>query len=148
MSDKDIDIAGAIRNLGGDILDLPFWEACRDGRFLLHRCNVCGRHYWPASRCVVHGAQSMAWLPASGRGTLYTYTVMHHAYTPTMKGKTPYVVAVIRLDEGPYFHSNLIDCTLDQVRIGMQLQSAMIEQDNGLVVPVFRPTFESQETTA
>src|SRR3546814_8051219 len=80
MSDKDIDIAGAIRNLGGDILDLPFWEACRDGRFLLHRCNVCGRHYWPASRCVVHGAQSMAWLPASGRGTLYTYTVMHHAY--------------------------------------------------------------------
>src|SRR3546814_18254360 len=85
---------------------------------------------------------------ASGRGTLYTYTVMHHAYTPTMKGKTPYVVAVIRLDEGPYFHSNLIDCTLDQVRIGMQLQSAMIEQDNGLVVPVFRPTFESRETTA
>src|SRR3546814_5887945 len=57
MSDKDIDIAGAIRNLGGDILDLPFWEACRDGRFLLHRCNVCGRHYWPASRCVVHRSE-------------------------------------------------------------------------------------------
>lgn len=135
----DVDIASAIRSLGGDDLDLPFWEACRDRRFLLHRCGICGRHYWPASRCVVHGAADMRWVDSSGRGALYTYTVMHHAYTTAMRGRTPYVVAVVKLDEGPYFHSNLIECLPDRMVIGMPLQAVMAAQDNGLVAPVFRP---------
>lgn len=139
MSDHASELLTRITALGGDVLDLPFWQACRDGRFLLHACGVCGRHYWPASRCVVHGDARMRWIAASGRGTLYTYTVMHHAYTAAMKARTPYVVAVVRLDEGPYFHSGLIDCALDDVAIGMRLEATMIEHDNGLVAPVFRP---------
>jgi uncharacterized OB-fold protein len=139
MSANDRELASIITGLGGDVLDLPFWEACRDGRFLLHACGICGRHYWPASRCVVHGDAQMRWIAASGRGTLYTYTVMHHAYTAAMKGRTPYVVAVVQLDEGPYFHSNLRDCTPDDVKIGMRLEATMVEHDNGLVAPVFRP---------
>jgi uncharacterized OB-fold protein len=128
-----------IRDCGGDPLDLPFWEGCRDGRFLLHRCGVCGRSYWPASRCVIHGAQDMSWVETSGRGALYTYTVMHHAYTPAMKGKTPYVVAVVQLDEGPFFHAGIVDCAPGQVAIGMRLQATMLPHDSGLVVPMFRP---------
>ena len=126
-----------VRTFGGDPLDLPFWNACREGQFLLHECELCKRNYWPASRCIEHGPQAMRWVAASGRGTLYTYTVMHHAYTPSMKGKTPYVVAVVKLDEGPFFHSNLIDCPLDQVRIGMPLAAVMREHESGLVVPMF-----------
>ena len=129
-----------IRNFGGDALDLPFWDACREGRFLLHRCDVCGRNYWPASRCVEHGAQAMSWREASGSGTLYTYTVMHHAYTPAMKGKTPYVVAVIKLEEGPFFHSSIIDCPPDEVVIGMSVRAVMQQHETGLVVPMFQPT--------
>lgn len=133
------DTIAIIRNFGGDPLDLPFWDACREGRFLLHRCDVCGRNYWPASRCIEHGAQSMSWREASGRGALYTYTVMHHAYTPAMKGKTPYVVAVVKLAEGPFFHSNIIDCAVDAVAIDMPLQAVMTPHESGLVVPMFRP---------
>jgi uncharacterized OB-fold protein len=128
-----------IRQVGGDPLDLPFWNAISAGKFLLHRCNVCKRSYWPASRCVEHGPQSMSWVESSGRGTLYTYTVMHHAYTPSMKGKTPYVVAVVKLDEGPFYHANLIDCPLDDVVVGMPLQAVMQKHETGLVVPMFQP---------
>jgi uncharacterized OB-fold protein len=134
----DVDTLSIIRGCGGDPLDLPFWEACRDGRFLVHRCDECGRSYWPASRCVQHGATAMRWVEASGRGTLYTYTVMHHAYTPAMKGKTPYVVGVVQLEEGPFFHSNIVDCPLDAIAIGMPLRMTMTQHDNGLTMPVFR----------
>jgi uncharacterized OB-fold protein len=132
------DTLAIIRELGGNPQDLPFWEACREGRFLLHRCEICGRSYWPASLCVDHGARSMAWVESSGRGTLFTYTVMHHAYTAAMKGKTPYVVGVVKLLEGPFFHSNIAGCALDEVAIGMPLQATMITHENGLVGPLFR----------
>jgi uncharacterized OB-fold protein len=135
----NIDTLAIIRNFGGDPLDLPFWEGCREGQFLLHRCDVCGRNYWPASLCIEHGGYSMHWVPTLGRGTLYTYTVMHHAYTSSMKGKTPYVVGVIKLAEGPFFHSNIIDCSRDAVAIDMALEVTMKEHESGLVMPVFRP---------
>lgn len=134
------DTAELIRRFDGDPLDVPFWQACREGRFLLHRCGICHRHYWPASRCIEHGARAMEWVDSSGRGTLYTYTVMHHAYTPAMKSKVPYVVGVIKLEEGPFFHSNVIDCPLEQIAVDMPLVAVMRPHESGLVVPVFRPT--------
>lgn len=132
------DMETAVRQLGGDPADLPFWNACKQGRFLLHRCARCSRTYWPASHCTEHGNAAMAWIDGSGKGELYTYTVMHHAYTPTMKDKVPYVVAVIKLDEGPFFHSNLLGCPLDELAVGMRVSAEMIEHESGLTIPVFR----------
>lgn len=134
-----VELEPIIRRLGGDPADLPFWEACREGRFLLHRCDICQRSYWPASRCTRHGAAAMRWVEGSGAGTLYTYTIMHYAYTPGMKDKLPYVVGVIQLDEGPFFHSNVVDCPPDQLRIGMKLRADLVRHESGLTVPVFRP---------
>jgi len=129
----------AVRHYGGDPADLPFWQACASGRFLLHRCDRCQRHYWPASRCVDHGDEAMQWLEASGRGRLYTYTVMHRAATPDMRDKLPFVIAVVQLDEGPFYHSNLVDCALDAVVVGMRLEVVMVPHHSGLIIPQFRP---------
>jgi uncharacterized OB-fold protein len=139
MSDAKLDMLAIVRSVGGDPLDLPFWEACREGKFLLHRCDICGRSYWPASRCIEHGARAMQWIEASGRGTIYTYTVMHHAYTPAMKGKTPYAVAVVKLQEGPFFHSSIVDCATDAIAIDMPVTMVMSQHESGLSMPVFRP---------
>ena len=139
MSETAQDLETIILDVGGSPLDLPFWEAAREGKFLVHRCRVCGRSYWPASLCVEHGGQAMAWAQASGRGSLYTYTVMYHAYTPAMQGKTPYVVGVVKLAEGPFFHTNVIDCALEDVAVEMPLEAVMVEQPNGLALPMFRP---------
>lgn len=130
----------AIKKVGGDHLDLPFWEGTAQGQFLLHRCDACGRHYWPASRCILHGNAAMAWVPASGRGTVHTYTIMHHAYAPRMAARLPYCVAVLELEEGPFFHTNIVDCSMDAVHVGMAV-SARFEQDedSGLTLPVFAP---------
>lgn len=125
--------------VGGDLADAPFWQGCQEGVFRLHRCERCERCYWPASCCTEHGSEAMAWIDASGHGTLYTYTVMHHAYTPAMKDKVPYVVAVVKLLEGPFYHSNVIDCPLANIRVGMPLTVCMQPQADGLVLPMFKP---------
>jgi len=147
MNEQDVQnqqhrLMGAIRSYGGDMADIPFWEACEDGRFLLHRCNRCGRHYWPASRCVEHGDEDMQWVEASGLGRVYTYTVMHRAYTPDAKDKVPFVIAVVQLEEGPFYHCNILDCAPDAVAIDMALEVVMMPHDSGLTIPQFRPVVE------
>ncbi len=135
MSD---DLLEAIRKAGGDPEDAPFWQGCREGRFLLHRCGACRKHYWPASRCTEHGAENMQWVESSGAGELYTYTILHHAYTPSMKDKVPYVVGVIKLAESPFFHSN-VECAPEDVQVGMKLKAHMTPHESGLIVPIFSP---------
>lgn len=130
----------AILKLGGDPADIPFWEACEQGRFLLHQCAQCARSYWPASRCVDHGDEAMQWVEASGRGSLHTYTIMHRAYQPTMKNKVPYVVGVVELEEGPLYHANIIGCEHDALSVGMALRCTMERHaETGLTIPQFSP---------
>lgn len=122
-----------------DHLDLPFWEATREHRLLVHRCGRCGRSYWPATCCVEHGGDAMEWVPASGRGTLHTWTVYHHAYTPEFADRVPYVVAVVRLDEGPFMHTGIAGCDPDALTVGMPVEVAFEDRDDGTALPHFRP---------
>ena len=48
---------------------------------------------------------------ASGNGTIYTYSVMRRA-------PMPYAIAYVTLDEGPTMMTNIVDCDLDEIRIG------------------------------
>lgn len=122
-----------------DELDLPFWEACRRHELLVHRCGRCGRSYWPATCCVEHGGDAMAWAPARGIGTLHTWTVYHHAYTPAFADRVPYIVAVVRLDEGPFLHTGLVDCRPDECRVGLPVEVVFEDRDDGTTLPWFRP---------
>lgn len=117
--------------------DEPFWQAWRDGeQFLLHRCDVCGRHDWPASCCVEHGRGPMQWVPASGEGVVDTYTVFHRAYDKRFAAEVPYVVAVVRLDEGPYFHTRIPGVTPEMVNTGMKVR---LRRGSGDAFPLFVP---------
>ncbi len=127
-----------VYGLDGDAADLPFWEACERHEFLLQRCGVCGRHYWPAANCVDHGGQDMAWVRASGRGEVHVWTIQHVAHHPDWKGKAPYNVCVVKLEEGPFFHSNVIDCPNEAIRTGLKVQVTFQPHPNGMTVPVFR----------
>jgi uncharacterized OB-fold protein len=127
------------QDVAPDELDMPFWDACRDGQFLLHHCAVCGRAYWPASTCVDHGADAMQWQPGSGRGEVHTFTVVHHAYDPALADRVPYALAVVKLDEGPFFHSNIVGCDPASVHVGMRVEAVFDHLDDDTVIPRFAP---------
>ena len=133
---------GKLRNLiyamDGDVADLPFWEGCERGEFLLHQCGKCGRHYWPAAHCVDHGGEAMRWVPSSGRGTVHVHTIMRRGKSGASGEAAPYNVAVIQLEEGPFFHSNVVDCPPDDMRTGLPVRAEFTTHENGMTVPVFR----------
>jgi uncharacterized OB-fold protein len=122
-----------------DDLDQPFWDGCVRGEFLVQQCADCERCYWPATCCPEHGGAPMRWTPASGRGVVHTFTVYHHPFDPSSVDRVPYVVAVIRLDEGPFFHSDVIDCNHADVFVGMPVEVVFEHVAPDVAIPHFRP---------
>lgn len=116
-------------------LDAPFWEAWANGeRFLLHRCAACGRHDWPATCCVDHGLGHMSWVETPGAGSVDTFTIFHRAYIKELASEVPYTIAVVRLDEGPYFHTRLVGAPPESVRSGMRVR---VRRGEGDAFPLF-----------
>jgi len=117
--------------------DAPFWTAWADNeQFLLHRCSICGRHDWPSSCCIEHGLGPMQWVETAGAGVVDTYTIFHRAYIKELAAEVPYTVAVVRLDEGPYFHTRLVDIAPDAVTTGMRVR---VRRGAGDAFPLFVP---------
>ena len=115
----------------------PFWEAAREGRLLIKKCESCGLVFWyPRSMCPDCWSDHTQWIEAKGTGTVYTYTIMRRA-------KVPYAVAYVTLDEGPTLISNLVATDLDSLRVGQRVQVEFAQAVNGAAVPVFRPQGQS-----
>ena len=118
----------------------PFFEAARRHELAVQRCTGCGTLRFPAraicSRCL---GREAAWVPVSGRGTVFSYTVMHQAAHPGFAAEVPYAVVVVELDEGVRLLSNLVDCTLADVRIGLPVQVTFDDVTSEVTLPKFRP---------
>jgi hypothetical protein len=119
-------------------LTRPFWDAAARGRLLLPRCRACGRHFFrPEVACTHCFAIDWEWAPASGKGTLYSYSILHKAPAPGFK--VPLVLAVVELDEGPCMFSNLVGCARDAIRIGMRLAVRFEQVAPAIHLPRFVP---------
>ena len=120
-------------------LTRPFWDATAQGRLLLPRCNACGQHFFtPEVACTHCFATDWQWVQASGRGTLYSYSIVHKAPAPGFP--VPMVLAVIELEEGPFIFSNLVRCEHDDIRIGMQVQVQFDQVAKDIHLPRFHPS--------
>jgi len=119
---------------------VPFFEAARRHELVVQRCAGCGTMRFPAraicSRCLARGA---VWVPVSGRGTVFSFAIMHQAVHPGFAAEVPYAIVVIELDEGPRLLSNLIDCPTGDVRIGMPVEVTFDDVTPEVTLPKFRP---------
>ena len=110
-----------------------FWNAAREGRFVVPTCTACGRaHWYPRAICPFCSSGEIAWRDASGRGTIYTFSVMRRA-------KEPYVIAYVTLAEGPTMMTNIVDCDFDSLHIGQPVSVVFKDTENGPPVPMFTP---------
>jgi len=111
----------------------PFWDAAADGRLVIKQCTACGQsHHYPRTICPFCGSDATEWRPASGRGKVYTYSVMRRV-------PEPYVIAYVTLEEGPTMMTNIVDCDLDSVRIGKAVRVVFKPSEGGPPVPMFAP---------
>lgn len=119
-----------------DAFTRVYWEAAAEGRLLVRRCRACGRaHHYPREFCPHCWSEDVAWEPASGRATLYTWSVVHRNDLPPFGGRTPYVAAVVELAEGPRMMTEIVRCPDPaDLRAGAHLTVAFRDG-----VPVFGP---------
>lgn len=90
-----------------DHMTAPWWDATREERFLVQRCGACGHHqHYPRAICTACGSTDLEYVDASGGGKIYSFTEVHRAPHPAFE--PPYVVAMVRLDEGPVVLTNVV----------------------------------------
>lgn len=117
----------------------PFWDAASQGRLLVQRCSNCGTHGFPALEiCTSCLSASLEWIETSGRASLFSFVVMHHAYHPGFADDVPYAVVDVLLEEGIHMISRVFDVTPDDLAIGMELEVAFEPTDAPVALPVFR----------
>jgi uncharacterized OB-fold protein len=110
-----------------------FWNAAREGRFVVPTCGACGKaHWYPRAICPFCSSEKVQWRDASGRGIIYTFSVMRRA-------KEPYAIAYVTLAEGPTMMTNIVDCDFDKLSIGHAVSVVFKDTDGGPPVPMFRP---------
>ncbi len=106
----------------------------------MQRCGDCGAYVWyPQPWCRACYGQNLSWQPTSGDAELFTYSVVHYAPLPGYAQEVPYVLATVRLTEGPQMMTNLVACDWRQVRIGMPLRLCWEARTDGFLVPQFMP---------
>jgi uncharacterized OB-fold protein len=112
----------------------PYFDAAAEGRLLIKRCNACGQvHFFPRAICPHCFSDETEWVTAKGTGRIYTYSVSRRGVP------TPFALAYVTLDEGVTMMSNIVDCDLDALAIGMKVQAVFKATVDGPPIPMFTP---------
>jgi uncharacterized protein len=138
-----------LANIGPNAVTRPFWEACARRELRIQRCGGCGRfRHPPLPGCPHCGSSASEWPLLSGRGRVFSFTVVHHPAIPTLQGDVPYNVVVVELADAPGARliSNLLDTPPSALRVGLELEIAWDEVRSGVVLPRFRPVGGSGAT--
>jgi uncharacterized OB-fold protein len=124
-----------------DATSAPFWQAAREGRLAIQRCESC--RSWihaPSLACPGCGSLALAFEDASGRGRLHSWTVLTDAPAPGFVGRLPLVVGVVELaeQEGLLMVANLLEAEPAELRLGLPLEVAFEAVTADCVLPQFR----------
>ncbi|MFN8544346.1 MAG: Zn-ribbon domain-containing OB-fold protein [Candidatus Binatia bacterium] len=118
----------------------PYWEAAKHGRLVCQRCTACGHLRFPPSilcpRCL---SEDTEWTALSGRGTVYSFIVVHRPQYPAFFADVPYNVAIVELEEGIRLHTNVVECAPEALRIDLPVEVVFDKVHDEATLPKFRP---------
>ncbi len=118
----------------------PFWDALRDERVELQRCDACGRWvYYPRSRCPTCLSDRLTWTPIDGLGIVYTFTVAEQPTAPPFADEVPQLLAIVELAEGVRLSTTLVNVDPGAIRVGLPVAPVFDHGDDGLTLLRFRP---------
>jgi len=117
-----------------------YWEGAGRGELVLQRCRDCHVvQHRPRGLCVSCLSSEIEHFVASGRGEIYTFSIVRQNQMPGFRDHLPYVVAYVALEEGPQILTNIIGCDPESVSIGMPVRVEFVATDEDRGVPRFVP---------
>lgn len=125
-----------------DDLTRHFWEGAKEGKFMIQKCAGCGTHnFYPKPWCIECGSRQLDWVQASGKGTIYSFTVSRSVAMnyPGWTAELPVVLALVDLEEGVRLYAQITDCAPENVYIGMPVQAWIADLIEGMKIPKFKP---------
>jgi len=109
-----------------------YWAACNENKLLLKKCGDCSEtHFYPRAICPNCLSDNTQWYEASGKGRIYSYSVMRRV-------PTPYAIAYVTLDEGVAMLTNIVDCDLDNLAVNQNVELTFRSSENDQKLPMFR----------
>jgi uncharacterized OB-fold protein len=120
------------------LASVPYWEGCRAGELRYQRCPDCDAlQTHPVTRCWRCHRPGPTWQRATGRGTLYSWTVVWRPQHPAFE--VPYAPAIVTLAEGPRVLAAVVGCEPEALADGMALEVTFHRVDDEITLPFFRP---------
>jgi uncharacterized OB-fold protein len=120
----------------------PYWDGLKQGKLMLPRCGACGHvFFYPRVICPACAARDVGWIEASGRGRLHSFAIAHQSINRAMKVPTPYVLALVELDEGPRMMGNLVNVAPDpsRLRCEMPVRVVFSRLTDDVTLPLWEP---------
>lgn len=116
----------------------PYWEGLAQGELRIQRCDACSRAvFYPRLLCPHCFSEQLSWIVASGKGTIYSYTVAHQAFG-AFASETPFVVAIVALEEGVRMMTRIVDAPRERITIGASVQVTFANVGEDFTLPYFR----------
>lgn len=117
----------------------PFWEGTKRHQLLIQKCAECGELImYPKKYCPLCMSEEMKWVQASGRGKIYSFTVVHNNPPSAFLNNLPYTVAVIRLEEGVQILSNIVASDYESLECDMNVEVVFEDVTDEITLPKFR----------
>ena len=118
----------------------PFWTGTRAHELRVQRCRDCGKHiFYPRAICPFCLSDHLQWVTASGKGKVYSYTVVRRAMHPAFQDDIPYVLGIVELAEGPRLTTNIVGVAPENVRVDMPVQAAYDDVTAEVTLLKFEP---------
>ena len=119
---------------------LPFWEATKRHELYIQRCRDCNTvQFYTRAVCADCLSGNLEWVKSSGRGRIYTFTVVNQNPARGFRDSLPYVAAHVELEEGVKMFTNIVDCKPEEVKIGMPVEAVFADVTEEVTLVNFRP---------
>ncbi|HZG83751.1 Zn-ribbon domain-containing OB-fold protein [Paenibacillus sp.] len=120
-----------------DVKSEPFFEGTAQGKLMIRRCPDCGGFAPPAEQYCTNCMTKLEWVQASGKATLFTWSVVQQVFHPAFADEVPYVIGVVKLEEGPRLYTRIVGVDVSALRLSMELEAKFEPWPNGEYLPVF-----------
>jgi len=118
----------------------PFWKGAREKKLMVQRCKDCKKHiFYPRIYCPFCFSDKMEWVKVSGKGKIYSYTVVQNNPPSAFMKDLPFVIAIIKLDEGVQMLTNIVGCDPQQIKCDMPVEVTFEKYNDEITLPKFKP---------
>ena len=127
-------------NLQKDVDSIEFWEGAKKEKLMIQQCSHSSEYFlYSRANLKYKGGFNYKWVEASGKGIIYSFTITNIAGgSAYFVEKTPYIVAIILLDEGVKIMSNIIAQDFKTIKIGEKVEVSFIRMNEDIVFPCFK----------